>query len=70
MAGIDAEIQFQFQQATVNLPRWTQYLFDGNVDNLLFTSICHGKKWLASVTATQEMAASQQSQQDQEMAAS
>ena len=51
MAVIDAEIQFQFHQGAAQLPRRAHYLFEGNVDTLLCTSIHHWKKWLASVTA-------------------
>ena len=51
MATIDAEIRFQFHQGAAQLPRQAHYLFEGNVDTLLSTSICHQKKWLASVTA-------------------
>ena len=70
MANIDAEIQFQFHQGTAQLPRWAHYLFEGNMDTLLSTLIHHWKKWLASITAAQEMAATSQSQRDQELAAS
>ena len=70
MATIDAEIRFQFHQGTAQLPRQAHYLFEGNVDTLLGTSICHQKKWLASVTAAREMAAISQFQRDQELAAS
>jgi hypothetical protein len=70
MAVIDAEIRFQFRQGAAHLSRRAQYLFEGNVDTLLGTSIRHRKKWLASVTAAREMAANRQSQWDQEMAAS
>ena len=70
MATIDAEIRFQYRQGTAQLPRWAHYLFEGNVDTLLGTLICHQKKWLASVTAAWEMAAHSQSQRDQEMATS
>ena len=70
MATIDAEIRFQFHQGAAQLPRWAHYLFKGNVDTLLSTSIRHRKKWLASVTAAREMAANSQSQKDQELAAS
>ena len=70
MANIDAEIQFQFCPGTAHLPWWAQYLFEGNVDALLGTLIHHWKKWLASVTAAQEMAANWQSQWGQEMVAS
>ena len=59
MATIDAEIRFQFHQGAAQLPRWAHYLFEGNVDTLLGTSIHHQKKWLASVTAAREMAATE-----------
>ena len=52
------------------LPRRAQYLFDGNLDDLLQTSIRHWKQWLASVTAAWAMAVDHQSQQDQAMVAS
>ena len=70
MATIDAEIRSQFRQGTAQLPRRAHYLFEGDVETLLGTSIRHRKKWLASVTAAREMAATSQSQRDQELAAS
>ena len=70
MVTIDAEIRLQFHHGAARLPRWAHYLFEGNVDTLLSTSIHHQKKWLASVTAAWEMAAHSQSQRDQELAAS
>ena len=70
MATIDAEIRSQFRQGPAQLPNRTHYLFEGNVDTLLGTSIRHRKKWLASAIAAREMAAHSQSQRDQELAAS
>ena len=70
MAGIDAEIRFQFQQGVTHLPRRVHYLFEGSVEDLLSTSIRHWKKWLDSVIAAWAMSADRQAQRDQEMAAS
>ena len=70
MAAINAEIRFQFRQGAGNLPQRAQYLFDGNLDDLLQTSIRHQKQWLASVSAACAMAVNHQSQQDQEMGGS
>ena len=70
MAGIDAEIRFQFQQGVSHLPRRSHYLFKGTVDDLLHTSIHHQKQWLASVTVTWAMTVEHQTQQHQALAAS
>jgi hypothetical protein len=70
MAGIDAEIRFQFRQGHTHLPKRVQYLFEGNVEDLLNTSVLHRQQWLASISAARAMANERQTQQDQGMAAS
>jgi hypothetical protein len=70
MAGIDAEIRFQFQQGHTHLPKRLQYIFEGNVEDLLNTSVLHWQQWLASITAARAMANERQTLQDQGMAAS
>jgi hypothetical protein len=70
MANNDAEIRFQFRQGPTHLPRRARYLFDGNMEDLLKTSVHHRQRWLASVTAARAMANEHQAQQDESMAAS
>jgi hypothetical protein len=70
MAGIDAEIRFQFRQGYTHLPRRAWYLFDGSVEDLLMTSLHYRQQWLDSITAAQAMANERQAHQDQGMAAS
>jgi hypothetical protein len=70
MANVDAEIRYQFQQGSKNLPRRTQYLFEGDVEELLQTSIRSRQQWLVNVLAARRMANERQAQHDQEMAAS
>jgi hypothetical protein len=70
MVNIDAEIRFQFRQGHRNLPRRVRYLFEGDVEDLLNTSIHSRQQWLASITAARAMANERQAQQDRGMAAS
>ena len=70
MANVDAEIRFQFARGCEKLPQRVRYLFEGNLSELLTTSVQHRKKWLASVMAARAMADERQSLQDQNLAAS
>ena len=70
MANVDAEIRVQFARGCEKLPRRVRYLFEGNLSELLTTSVQHRKKWLASVTAARAMADERQALQDQSLAAS
>jgi hypothetical protein len=70
MVNVDAEIRFQFQRGRQTLSRRSRYLFDGEVEELLQTSIHTRQQWLASVTAARAMAVERQAQEDQGMAAS
>ena len=70
MANIDAEIRFQFECGCEKLPQRVRYLFEGNLSELLTTSVQHRKKWLASVMVARAMADECQALQDQSLAAS
>jgi hypothetical protein len=70
MANVNAEIRFQFERGCEKLPQRVRYLFEGNLSELLTTSVQHRHKWLATVTAAREMADERQALQDQSLAAS
>ena len=55
-SGLDNEICVQFRQGTANLLCRMHYLFDGEVDDLLKTSIAHCQKWLTTIQGARERA--------------
>jgi hypothetical protein len=69
-ANLNLEILFQLRQGSSNLPRRTQYLFEGDLGELLHTSIRHRQQWLWSVQAARMVANERQAAQDHSMAAS
>jgi hypothetical protein len=69
-ASLDSEIRFHFRQGGSHLPRRVQYLFEGNLSDLLTTSVRHRQQWLKSVVAARAMANERQALQDRSLAAS
>ena len=53
-SGLDDEICIQFWHGTSNLPHRMHYL-DGEVDDLLKTSLAHHQKWLTTIQGAWEM---------------
>jgi hypothetical protein len=55
MGEIDEEISVEFQCEPDSMPIWVHYLFAGQLEDLLQTSVLHQLKWIDAIRKARNM---------------